>query len=152
MEPARSIPDIFGDLFRQLTALIRAENQLVRSETSEKIGQIVASLGLLIAGVALLIPGITIILRAIVDAIDTAGLGDGWSSLIVGGATVIIGAVLAGSGKRRFNASRLIPRKTIEQVEHDASIAMRHANEAAGKSRRARGDGPEPPRERGSAG
>jgi hypothetical protein len=79
IQEGRSVPDIFGDLFQQLTALIRAEDQLVRSETSEKIGQIAASLGLLIAGAALLIPGITMILRAIIDAIDAAGLGDGWS-------------------------------------------------------------------------
>lgn len=143
MQDGRSIPDIFGELFRQLTALIRAETQLVRSETSEKIGQIGASLGLLIAGAALLIPGITIILRAIVDAIDTTGLGDGWSSLIVGGATIIIGVMLAGIGKRRFNASRLVPRKTIEQIERDASTAMKHANAAAGKPRRGRSGGPD---------
>ena len=145
MHEERSISDIFGELFRQLTALIQAETQLVRSETSEKIGQIGASLGLLIAGAALLIPGITIILRAIVDAIDAAGLGDGWSSLIVGGATVIIGAVLAGSGKRLLNASRLIPRKTIEQIEHDANTAMRHANAAAAKPRRRGGPVPRYP-------
>ncbi|MBO0734384.1 MAG: phage holin family protein [Methylocapsa sp.] len=143
-QEGRSIPDIFGELFRQLTALIRAETQLVRSETSEKISQIGASLGLLIAGAALLIPGITIILRAIVDTIDAAGLGDGWSSLIVGGATVIIGTVLAIGGKRLFNASRLVPRKTIEQIEHDASTAMRHANAAAGKPRRTGRGGPDP--------
>ena len=55
MNGARSIPDIFVDLFKQLTTLVRTEAQLARVEASEKMAQVAGGLGLVVGGSVLVI-------------------------------------------------------------------------------------------------
>ena len=124
MANGRSIPDIFTNLMRQLGTLMRAEAQLARTETSENISQIGMAFGLVIAGAILIIPGLVLLLEAAASTLLKAGMDDHWAELIVGGTATVIALVLAAIGGSRFNASQLIPSKTIEQIQHDAGVAI----------------------------
>ena len=120
---SRSIPQIFTDLVNQLTNLFRKEAELARTEVSEKIGQAIAGLAMIVFGAVLLIPALVILLEAAVAALNTAGFAPYWSALIAGGGAFLIGLILVFVGLGRLKAERLVPQKTIEQLQQDASVA-----------------------------
>jgi membrane protein implicated in regulation of membrane protease activity len=119
----RSISAILADLVSQFTALLRKEGQLARAEMTEKMREIAASLGLVVGGAVLLIPALVILLQAAVAGLVAAGLAVGWASLAVGGVVLLIGLVLLAVGISRLKAQSLMPSKTIEQLQRDATLA-----------------------------
>jgi hypothetical protein len=125
MDYARSIPEIFTDLVRQLTTLMRTETQLARAEVSEKIGQVGAAIGLIIGGAVLIMPGLVVLLHAATAALVKAGFQDQWAALIVGGGVVVVGLILLAVGVNWLKSRSLVPDKTIGQVQRDASVAKK---------------------------
>lgn len=134
---SRSIPDILSDLLIQLTTLVRKEGELARTEMSEKVGQVAAGLVLAVIGAVLLVPALVVLLGAAVTAIEQAGLGPPWAALVVGGAVLLIGVILMIIGINRFKAENLLPRKTINQLQEDASVAKRQVRTDDGYQRAA---------------
>jgi membrane protein implicated in regulation of membrane protease activity len=122
MAYGRSIPGIFSDLMSQLAGLMRSEAELARAETSEKISQFSMGFGLIITGAILLIPALVMLLEAAASALLTTGMATYWAELIVGGAAAITGLILALIGRSRFDASQLIPKKTIDRLQRDAGM------------------------------
>src|SRR3982751_153813 len=97
---SRSVPEIVGDVFSQFTTLMRKEGQLARAEVSENITAVGRGLGMIVGAAVLLIPALVILLQAGVAALtENYGLASYWSSLIVGGATLIVGVVMASIGR-----------------------------------------------------
>lgn len=126
MDYSRSIPDIFSDLADQFATLTRTEAQLARAEASEKIGRLGSGFALVVFGAALLIPGLVLLLQAAATAlVRHYGVSEDWSPLIVGGSAALLGLLLFAIGFRRFRASRLIPSRTIEQIQRDAGVVKR---------------------------
>ena len=123
MNGARSIPDIFVDLFKQLTTLVRTEAQLARVEASEKMAQVAGGLGLVVGGAVLLIPALVVLLEAAVSALQARGFGAPLAASIVGGSVLVIGLILLFVGVSRLKAKGLVPDKTIQQLQRDASMA-----------------------------
>ena len=119
----RPISAIFVDLVNQFTTLLLKEGQLARAEMSEKLGEIGIGLGLIVGGAVLLIPALVILLEAAVAGLAAAGLAVGWASLAVGGAALLIGLALLALGVSRLKAGRLLPNKTIEQLQRNAAVA-----------------------------
>jgi len=119
----RSIPDIIADVFGQATTLLRKEGQLARAEMSEKISQVAVGMALMLFGAVLLIPALVILLDAAVAALVDQGMEAHWSALIVGGAALLVGLILALVGSSRLKAKRLMPSRTIEQLQQDAAVA-----------------------------
>jgi hypothetical protein len=123
MNHARSIPDIFVDLFKQLATLVRTEAQLARVEASEKMAQVAAGLGLVVAGAVLVIPALVVLLQAAVSALQERGFTAPLAAVIVGGAVLVIGLILVAVGTSRLKAKSLVPDKTIGQFQRDVSMA-----------------------------
>ena len=119
----RSVPELLRDLVSQLTTLVRKEGQLARAEVSEKIDQAVGGIALIVGGAVLLMPALVVLLNAAVAGMIDAGMEAHWAALIVGGVTLLIGLVLLWVGVSRFRANKLVPSKTIEQLQQDASVA-----------------------------
>ena len=133
----RSIADILSDLFNQFTTLVRREGQLARTEIEEKVGQVAAGLVLMLVGAVLLIPALVVLLEAAVAALERSGLEPHWSALIVGGVALLIGLVLLMVGVSRLKAKNLVPQKTINQLQEDASVAKRQVRPDDGYQRAA---------------
>jgi hypothetical protein len=130
-EPNRPISVIFADLLSQLAGLARAERRLAHAEMSERIGEAGIGFGLVIAGSVLSIPALTILLQAFVAALASAGLPVGQAGFAVGGAVLVIGLAVLAIGFGRLKVRRLVPEKTIRQLQRDASLAsqaMRNDN------------------------
>ena len=128
---SRSLPDIFSDLVAQFTSLLQKEGQLARAELSENIGKAAMGLGFVIGGAVLLIPALVVLLDAAVAAITEQGhLAPYWSALIVGGAVLILGLVLLAFGTSRLRPSNMIPTRTMQQLQRDASVAKAQFEES----------------------
>jgi hypothetical protein len=126
----RSMPEIIGDLFAQLTILLRKEAQLARAEVSENMAGFAGGLGVMVGGAVLLIPALVILLQAAVAALtDAYGLASYWSALIVGGIVLIVGLILLSVGIGRLKPANLVPRKTVHQLQRDAEVARNKARE-----------------------
>jgi hypothetical protein len=118
----RSVPQLLSDLVRELTTLFRKEGQLVRAELSEKVTQIELGAGSLAAGAICLLAALLVLLQALVIALANAGLGAGWSSLLVGVIMAVIGAVLINRGSAAMKLKNLTPERSAEQMKRDASL------------------------------
>ena len=136
--PERTVADIVRDLVTEASILLRKEIQLARSEVSEKTDQAVAGLLLLGAAVVLIIPALTILLGAAVAAIVDAGVVEARvAALAVGGAALVFGVALGWIGARAVTARRLAPRRTLQHVERDISLARHQLNRDHGVERTA---------------
>ena len=129
--PDRSLPEIFSDLIAQFTRLLQKEGQLARAEVSENIGKAATGLGFVIGGAVLLIPALVVLLDAAVAAITERGhLAPYWSALIVGGVVLIVGLLLLVVGASRLRPSNMIPTRTMQQLQRDASVAKSQFEES----------------------
>jgi hypothetical protein len=123
------MPEIIGDLFAQLTILLRKEAQLARAEVSENMSGLASGLGVMVAGAVLLIPALVILLEAGVAALTVHGVASYWSALIVGGIVLIVGLILLSVGMGRLKPGNLVPHKTVRQLQRDAEVAREKARE-----------------------
>jgi predicted permease len=121
----QSIPSIVTDLISQFTLLLRKEGELARTEMSEKITQVAVGLGILVAGAVLMMPALVVLLFAAVAAMDDAGMSSSAAALVVGGAVLLLGFIFVLVGMNRLKARKLVPRKTIHQLQEDVSVAKR---------------------------
>ena len=133
----RSIPQIITDLVNRVTNLLTKEAELARTEMSEKISQAATGLAMVVIGAVLLIPALTVMLQAGVSALERAGFAPYWSALIAGGAALLIGVILMLIGISRLKAENLMPRKTIEQLQRDASAAKEQVRSSYDPTQRA---------------
>jgi len=126
---SRSVPEIVGDIFSQFTTLMRKEGQLARAELSENIAIVGRGLGMIVGAAVLLIPAMVILLQAGVAALaENYGLASYWSSLLVGGVTLIVGVVLASLGSSRLKSEHIMPMRTVHQLQQDASVAKQQVS------------------------
>jgi hypothetical protein len=119
----RTIPELFTSVVSQLADLMRTEGLLARAEISEKMTLVAAGLGLIVGGAILLMPALVVLLEAAVAALVENGYAPYWSALIVGGACFVLGLILLLIGVSRLRSAKLIPDKTIHQLQRDAATA-----------------------------
>ena len=121
----QSFPSIVTDLISQFTLLLRKEGELARTEMSENFTRMTVGLGMLVAGAVLIIPALVVLLFAAVAALDAAGMDSSIAALVVGGAALLLGLIFVLAGANRIKARKLVPRKTIHQLQEDVSVAKR---------------------------
>jgi hypothetical protein len=120
---ARTVPELLTAVVRQLAELMRTEGQLARTEISEKVSQVATGLGLIVGGAILLMPALVVLLEAAVAALVDNGIAPYWAALIVGGACFVLGLILLLIGVSWLRAGKLVPDKTIHQLQRDAATA-----------------------------
>ncbi len=119
----RSLGDLFADLSRQTSTLIRQEIELAKTEMTAKasrLGRDVASLG---AGAAVGYAGFLAIVYGVIVLLATV-LGSVWlSAFIVGAVLAAVGFFLVQSGRQAMQREELTPQRTIESLKEDAEWA-----------------------------
>lgn len=123
----RPIPDIISDAVSQFTLLLRKEGQLARTEVSENINRAVAGVGLIATGAVLVIPALVILLQALVSMLAERGFDPHLAAAAVGGVVLVLGLILLTIGINRIKAENMVPRKTLNQLQQDASVAKEQA-------------------------
>jgi hypothetical protein len=123
MAADRNIPDIFADLLKELTTLLRSEIRLARSEFSEKVTLLGLSLGLIAVGAVLLLAALFLLLQAAVAGLIGQGFSPTVATLIVAATVLLIGIVLLWIGLNRLHAKNLALKRTSEQLQRDVAAA-----------------------------
>jgi hypothetical protein len=127
----RPISSLFTDLIGELALLVRKEGQLARTEIAEKLAGVLAGLAMVLTGAVLLIPALVILLQAAIAGLVENGASPAVAALIVGGAALILGLVLALFGWSRIKPASLVPNKTLGQLERDTAVARRATSSAS---------------------
>ncbi|MFL4979958.1 MAG: phage holin family protein [Xanthobacteraceae bacterium] len=122
-ESTRPLTSLFTDTVAELTNLFQTEIRLVRAEINEKLSKVANSGVLIGAGAIVMVPAVFILLLAIVRWLAVAGLPEQWGLTLVGLVIAALGVVLLMKGINNLKGSALVPRRTIEQVRADMSVA-----------------------------
>lgn len=118
----RSLGDLFGDLSRETSNLIRQEMTLAKVEMTRKAAQMGKDAGILAAGGALLYAGLLALIAAAI-----IGLAQAWawwlSALVVGVIVVGVGGVMVLVGLKAMRQAGLMPTQTLQTLKEDAQWA-----------------------------
>ncbi len=119
----RSLGELFADLSRKTSELVREEVALAKSEMSHKASEVGKDVGFLATGGAVLYAGLLAIIAAI--AIGLAQLGVTWwlAAAIVGIVVVLVGAFLVWKGMANLKRTSLAPTQTLDTLKEDATWA-----------------------------
>ena len=119
----RSLGQLFGDLSRQLSTLIRQEIVLARIEMTTKataVGRDAATIGL---GGALLYAAFLTLLGAIVLLLIDVGIPGWLAALAVALIVGIVGGIMIVAGRQSLANQDLAPTRTVETLKDDADWA-----------------------------
>lgn len=125
----RSLSELFRQLSSELGTLMRQESELARTEIRDKTAKIGASLAELGAGAFVLFAGFLVLLQAAVYALSGPLDSPALAALLVGGATLAVGALLLARGRSHLNADELTPTRTLRSLRKDASLVTEMAHD-----------------------
>ena len=119
----RSLGELFGDLTRSLTTLIRKELELARTEMMTRAGRMSRDAAMMGVGGALLYAALIGLLATAVLVLIELGLPAWLATVIVAVLVAAVGGLLVATGQDRLKKADLVPRRTIETVQDDAEWA-----------------------------
>jgi hypothetical protein len=120
----RTVADLFGDLARESSRLLRLELALARAELEAKLGQLGTGVVEMAVGGLIIYAGFLALLVGLGLALALA-LKPWLAALAVGGLTVIVGAIIAFMGKRKVGSGAFVPERTLRSLGKDAAWARR---------------------------
>jgi hypothetical protein len=114
---ARSLGDLFSDLTREITTLVRSELALARVEMSTKITRAAKHVGTIVIGGVIALAGVFTLAACIVLLLVRAGLAPWAAALLVGLGLAGVGALLATRALAALREEDLKPTETIESLK-----------------------------------
>ena len=123
----RSLGELFADLARESSTLIRQEVELAKVELSQKASRAGKDVGFLAIGGAVLYAGFLAVLAAIIIALAAAGLPWWLSALLVGVVVLGVGYWLVRKGLDELKRQDLTPRQTLESLKEDTRVLKEQA-------------------------
>src|SRR4029077_17875789 len=119
----RSIGELFGDLTRDMSTLIRQETRLATTEMTQKAALAGKSAGVILGVALIAYAGFFALLWAIVYGLTSLGLPIWASFLIVAIIALAVGGVMAWRGYDTLKKTDFVPRQTVETIKEDAQWA-----------------------------
>jgi uncharacterized membrane protein YqjE len=121
----RTISQLFTELTKESSDLVRQEVQLAKAEMSEKVSQAGSAMAMLAAGALVAFAGLLALVATLIIALN--GVMQTWlAALIVGSLVVIIGVALLQKGRNDLKAKNLVPRRTTESLRRDGQLVKEH--------------------------
>jgi len=121
----RSLGELFGDLTRELSTLVRQEAELAKTEIGQKAARVGKDVGMLAAGVAVAYAGLLALVAAVIALLVHAGMTLWGSALLVGVIVAAIGGILVWKGLDALKHEDLAPRETVETIKEGAKWTRR---------------------------
>jgi xanthine/uracil permease len=118
----RSLGELFGDLTRELTTLVRQEIALATTEMSQKASTVGKNVAYLAVGGLVAYAGLLAIIAAVILALGNF-IPLWLSALVVGLVVAGIGYMLVQQGMTALKQADLTPRQTVETLKEDAEWA-----------------------------
>jgi tetrahydromethanopterin S-methyltransferase subunit G len=119
----RSLGELFSELTRETTTLVRQEVALAKTEMSQRAGRVGKDIGYLFAGGAVLYAGFLALVAAAIIGLGQLGVPWWVSALIVGIVVAAIGGFLVNNGLNNLKREDLAPRETLETLKEDTQWA-----------------------------
>jgi hypothetical protein len=122
-----SLANLFTDLTRELSTLVRQETQLIKAEVSEKVSDAKTGAGEIAVGGAVLLVGFLILMLAAVAGLNqmlgTTGIAYPWlSPLIIGLLVTIAGVLMLLWGRHNLKIGTLVPQRSGESLRRDTEV------------------------------
>ena len=114
---ARSLGDLFSDLTREVTTLVRNEVSLARVEMSAKISRAARHAGTLAIGAVIALAGVFTLAACLVLVLVNAGMPAWGAALLVGLGLAAVGGMLAMSALSALQKEDLTPTETIQTIK-----------------------------------
>src|SRR5687768_17089935 len=118
----RSLGELFGELTRELTTLVRQEMKLATTEMSQKASTVGKNVAYLAVGGLVAYAGLLAIVAAAILALGNF-IPLWLSALLAGLVVALIGYVLVQQGMTALKQADLTPRQTVETLKEDAEWA-----------------------------
>jgi len=115
----RSLGDLFAELARETSTLVRQEVQLAKAEVTESATTAGRAIAFLLAGGAVAYAGFLAVLAAIILGLWDAGLQAWQAALLVGIVVAIVGIFLVMRARETLQTTVLVPRKTMDTLKED---------------------------------
>jgi uncharacterized protein HemX len=119
----RSLGELFAELTRETTTLVRQEVDLAKTEMSHKAAEVGKDVGFLAAGGAAAYAGLLALIAALIIGLGQAGVTWWLSALVVGLIVAGIGGFLVWRGLNNLKHETKAPLETIETLKEDARWA-----------------------------
>jgi hypothetical protein len=114
---ARSLGDLFSDLTREITALVRNELALARVEMSTKVSRAARHAGVLAFGAVVALAGVFTLAASVVLVLVRAGMPAWAAALVVGLGLAGVGAMVAMRSLTALRQEDLTPSETIQTLK-----------------------------------
>ena len=119
----RSLGELFADLARESSTLIRQEVELAKTELSQKASRTARDIGFLAVGGAVIYAGFLGLLATATIVLAANGVPWWLATLVVGLVTLGVGYWLVQQGLSRLRQRDLAPRQTLDSLKEDARLA-----------------------------
>jgi hypothetical protein len=117
-----SLGDLFGDLSREMSTLVRQEVDLAKAELSQKAKSAGKDAGFMAMGGALAYAGALAIVATLIIAL--AYVMPWWlAALIVGVVVAGVGYLMIEHGRKSLSKTNLAPERTMQTLQEDARWA-----------------------------
>ena len=125
----RSLGDLFSELAKETSTLVRQEVALAQSELTRKAVTIGTQIGFLVVGGVVALLGVLALLAGVIIAVGQlisriAGVSEmtgAWiSALVIGLIIAGISAFLVTSALKKLRETSLAPRQTVDSLKEDA--------------------------------
>jgi Flp pilus assembly protein TadB len=124
----RSLGELFAELTRESSTLVRQEVNLAKTEMTQKASAVGKDLGFLAAGGAVLYAGFLALLAAVILALTGLGLPAWLAALLVGLVVGAVGVFLVQRGRDALRRTNLAPQQTIETLKEDTEWAKQQTH------------------------
>ena len=119
----RSLGELFGDLAKETSDLVRQEVELAKTELSQKASNVTKDAGFLAIGAAVAYAGVLALGAALIIGLGQIGLPWWLAALLVGLVIAGIGYFLVQKGLKALKGQDLMPGKTIQTIKEDVEWA-----------------------------
>ncbi len=118
-----SLGELFAELSRETSTLVRQEVSLAKTELSQKASRVGKDVGFLALGGAVAYAGFLAVVAAVIIGLAALGLPWWLSALLVGLVVAGLGYLLVQKGLSDIKKADLAPRQTMETLKEDARWA-----------------------------
>lgn len=125
-EDERSLPELFSDVTRESSELVRKEIELAKLEITQNVAGLKTAAASVVVAVPLLFTGFLVILAGAVLALDVALQRTWLSALMVGSAVSVVGTVALLGGTSGVKDAKLAPQRSIESLRDDKDMLEEH--------------------------
>jgi fatty acid desaturase len=115
----RSLGELFGDLARETSTLVRQEVQLAKTEMTQKASAVGKDIGFLAVGGLIAYAGLLALIATVIIVLGTVGVPWWLAALIVGVIVAAIGYFLVQRGLTALKQESMAPQQTIQTLKED---------------------------------